>query len=181
MRRRPCSCRGTDRARRLRPAGATTAPAAAATAAKPVTAAGAGAQNATLNVGLGRVLQDLNGFDLDIASYTNQAQIYDAMLTYDQDGKAVPRLAESWNIAPDGSSVTIKLRQGATFHNGKSVNADAILANYEKAQDSKFSYQIFSIIPRIKDLKKTDDLTLQMTMQGPTPERVISATVSSLR
>jgi len=96
-------------------------------AAKP---AGTGSQNATLNVGLGRVLQDLNGFDLDIASYSNQSEIYDTLLTYDDKGATVPRLAESWTIAPDGASATIKLRQGATFQNGKPVNADAILANW---------------------------------------------------
>ena len=128
----------------------------------------------------GRVLQDLNGFDLDIASYTSQIQIYDTLLTYDSDGKPVPRLAESWTIAPDGSSATIKLRQGATFQNGKPVNADAILANYQKALDSKFAFQIFSIVPRIKDLTKTDDLTLQLTMQGATPERVITDILDSI-
>ena len=125
-------------------------------------------------------MQDLNGFDLDIASYTSQAQIYDTMLTYDDKGQAVPRLAESWEIAPDGSSATIKLRQGATFHNGKPINADAILANYQKAQDSKFSYQIYSIIPRIQELSKTDDYTLKMTMQGATPERVITDILDSI-
>lgn len=164
--------------------GGAAAPAASAAPASGTSATSApaagGAAGGTLNVGLGRVLQDLNGFDLDIGAYTNLAQIYDTMLTYDKDGKAVPRLAESWTLAPDGSSATIKLRKGATFHDGKPVNADAILANYQKAQDSKFSYQVFSIIPRIKDLQKTDDTTLQMTMQGPTPERVITDILDSI-
>ncbi len=159
------------------PATSSGAAAASSPAAKP---AGAAAQNATLNVGLGHVLQDLNGFNLDIASYTNQIQIYDTLLTYDADGKPVPRLAESWTIAPDGSSAAIKLRQGATFQNGQPVNADAIIANYQKALDSKFAYQIFSIVPRIKDLTKTDDLTLQMTMQGATPERVVTDILDSM-
>jgi peptide/nickel transport system substrate-binding protein len=158
---------------------ATTGAAAAPATSKPA-ATGATAGGGTLSVGLGRVMQDLNGFDLDIASYTSQAQIYDTMLTYDQNGKAIPRLAESWTIAPDGSSATIKLRQGATFHNGKPIDADAILANYEKAQDSKFSYQIYSIIPRIKDLTKVDNNTLQMTMQGATPERVLTDILDSI-
>jgi peptide/nickel transport system substrate-binding protein len=159
---------------------ATTSGGAATTSAPTAKPAGAAFQNGTLNVGLGRVLQDLNGFDLDIASYTSQIQIYDTLLTYDADGKAVPRLAESWTIAPDGSAATIKLRSGATFQNGKPVDADAILANYQKALDSKFSFQIFSIVPRIKDLTKTDDLTLQLTMQGATPERVITDILDSI-
>jgi len=162
------------------PATSSGAPAAAPTSAAAGQPAAAGASGGTLSVGLGRVLQDLNGFDLDIASYTNQASIYDTLLTYDQDGNPVPRLAESWTIAPDGSSATIKLRQGATFHNGKPIDADAILANYDKAKDSKFSYQIFSIIPRIKDLTKTDDMALLMTMQGPTPERVVTDILDSI-
>src|SRR4051794_40064167 len=49
------------------------APAAAPAATTAAQPAAAGAVGGTLNIGLGRVLQDLNGFDLDIASYTNQA------------------------------------------------------------------------------------------------------------
>ncbi len=144
-------------------------------------AAASGPLKTSLNVGLGHTLQDLNGFDLDIASYSNQSEIYDTLLTYDDKGAAVPRLAESWTIAPDGTSATIKLRQGATFQNGKPVNADAILANYEKAKDAKFAYQIYSVIPRIKDLTKTDDTTLTMTMNGATPERVITDILDSIQ
>ena len=104
----------------------TTAPAVSGTPASGATSGGAaaGPLKTSLNVGLGHTLQDLNGFDLDIASYSNQSEIYDTLLTYDDQGKAVPRLAESWTIAQDGASATIKLRQGATFQNGTPVNAD---------------------------------------------------------
>jgi peptide/nickel transport system substrate-binding protein len=47
------------------------------------------------------------------------AKIYDGLLEYDLDLKPQPSLAESWQVAPDGLSVTFKLRQGVKFHDGK--------------------------------------------------------------
>ncbi len=158
----------------------TRAPATGASPAAAPTGGAAAAGTGTLHVGLGRTLQDLNAFDLDIAAFSTIPQIYEALLTYDAAGKVTPRLAESWTVAQDGSSATIKLRQGATFQNGKPVNADAVLANYEKAKDAKFAYQIYSIIPRVKDLTKTDDATLTLTMAGPTPQRVVTDILNSL-
>jgi len=38
------------------------------------------------------------------------AKIYDGLLEYDLDLKPQPSLAESWQVAPDGLSITFKLR-----------------------------------------------------------------------
>jgi ABC-type transport system substrate-binding protein len=45
-------------------------------------------------------------------------QIYEGLVTYDWDLKPQPNLASSWEIAPDGKSITFKLREGVVFHNG---------------------------------------------------------------
>jgi peptide/nickel transport system substrate-binding protein len=50
----------------------------------------------------------------------------------DQDpktGKIVPWLAKSWNISPDGKTYTFHLREGATFSNGRKVDAAAVAAD----------------------------------------------------
>jgi peptide/nickel transport system substrate-binding protein len=44
-----------------------------------------------------------------------------------------PQLAENWEVAPDNSAVTFKLRRDATFHDGTPV----------KAQDVKWSFDRF--------------------------------------
>ena len=44
-----------------------------------------------------------------------------------EDGRAEPRLAEGWTIAPDGLSMDIRLRPGITFHDGSPVTADAVV------------------------------------------------------
>src|SRR5262245_37992685 len=47
------------------------------------------------------------------------AKVYDGLLEYGFDLKPKPSLAESWDIAPDGKTVTFKLRKDVKFHDGK--------------------------------------------------------------
>ena len=52
-------------------------------------------------------------------------QVYEGLATYDWQLQPVPKLAKSWDIAPDGLSITFHLRDGVTFHNGaKFTSAD---------------------------------------------------------
>ena len=46
-------------------------------------------------------------------------KIYDGLLDYDKDLKAVPSLAESWDISDDGKTVTFNLRKGVKWHDGE--------------------------------------------------------------
>ncbi len=59
------------------------------------------------------VLQDVVNFDplqYSSVNYPLIRNLYDPLLEYTPDGKAVPGLAESWQIAPDNGSITLKLR-----------------------------------------------------------------------
>lgn len=47
------------------------------------------------------------------------AKIYDGLAEYNFDLKPIPSLAESWDISPDGKTITFKLRKGVQFHDGK--------------------------------------------------------------
>jgi peptide/nickel transport system substrate-binding protein len=47
------------------------------------------------------------------------AKIYDGLLDYDEDRRPVPALAERWEIAPDGRSITFHLRRDVVFHDGQ--------------------------------------------------------------
>ncbi len=56
----------------------------------------------------------------------------DGRVVYDRD-KLEPELAESWQIAPDGNSVTFKLRRNATFHDGTPVTAKDVKWSFDRA------------------------------------------------
>ena len=48
------------------------------------------------------------------------------------DGSYHPALAESWDVAEDGTSITFHLRDDVTFHDGTPFNADAVVYNHER-------------------------------------------------
>ena len=62
-----------------------------------------------------------------MASYISTSQpigqvatkVYDGLLEYDSETEAMPGLAESWEVGEDGKSITFKLREGVTWHDGK--------------------------------------------------------------
>jgi peptide/nickel transport system substrate-binding protein len=45
-------------------------------------------------------------------------QIYEGLVSYDWNLKPIPNLAKSWDISPDGLTITFHLQSGVTFHNG---------------------------------------------------------------
>ena len=46
-------------------------------------------------------------------------KVYDGLLDYDKDLKAIPSLAESWDVSEDGKTVTFNLRKGVKWHDGE--------------------------------------------------------------
>src|SRR3954451_18153936 len=64
----------------------------------------------------------LNDANVDIWILSN---MYDTLLLPSADGKSVePGLATKWEVAGDGMSVTLTLRDGAMFSDGTPITAD---------------------------------------------------------
>jgi peptide/nickel transport system substrate-binding protein len=59
-------------------------------------------------------------------------QLYDKLYVLDRNGEFVPRLAESWEFAPDNLSVTFRLRRGVEFHDGTAFDAAAVKFNIDR-------------------------------------------------
>ncbi|HEY6132732.1 MAG TPA: ABC transporter substrate-binding protein, partial [Rubrivivax sp.] len=87
---------------------------------------------------------DIHTVGANRASYGVSWLAYDRLLTYGKrtlpDGRVAydrnklePELAESWQMAPDGMSVTFKLRQGAKFHDGTPVTAKDVKWSFDRA------------------------------------------------
>ena len=87
---------------------------------------------------------DIHTVGANRASYGVSWVAYDRLMTYGKktlpDGRVVydrnklePELAESWAIAPDGNSVTFKLRKNAKFHDGTPVTAKDVKWSFDRA------------------------------------------------
>jgi peptide/nickel transport system substrate-binding protein len=55
--------------------------------------------------------------------------IYETLFTYDSQFNVVPMLAESYAMPEGGRRLTIKLRQGVRFHNGKEMTSADVVAS----------------------------------------------------
>src|SRR6188508_3171385 len=60
------------------------------------------------------------------------ASICDKLFDIDDKLNVVPQLALSHETAPDGKSVTIKLRPNVTFHDGEKLDAEAAKYSLER-------------------------------------------------
>src|SRR5688572_9433318 len=66
---------------------------------------------------------------------------YEPLASFDPDGNLVPILAatvpslENGGVAKDGRSVTWKLKNNASWHDGKPFTADDVVFNWEYAAD----------------------------------------------
>jgi ABC-type transport system substrate-binding protein len=58
--------------------------------------------------------------------------VFETLLRISADQKILPWLADSWDIAPDGKSITFRLHPGIKFHDGTDFNADAVKYNLEQ-------------------------------------------------
>ncbi|MFG1242742.1 ABC transporter substrate-binding protein [Xanthobacter sp. V7C-4] len=52
--------------------------------------------------------------------------VFDGLVTYGFDLKPAPQLAESWEVAPDGLTITFRLHKGVTWHDGKPFTASDV-------------------------------------------------------
>jgi len=84
---------------------------------------------------------------------------FDRLLGTGDDGKYKPMLALSWDTSADGKTITFKLRQGVTFHDGTPFNAQAVKANVDNLIPPKGS-----IIPGITSVDVVDDTTVKLNL-----------------
>jgi peptide/nickel transport system substrate-binding protein len=52
--------------------------------------------------------------------------VFDTLIRYDENLEPQPGLAESWELSDDGLAMTVTLREGVQFHNGKPLTANDI-------------------------------------------------------
>jgi peptide/nickel transport system substrate-binding protein len=99
---------------------------------------------------------------------------YEPLAAWDPEGNLVPVLAaevpdiENGGLAPDGLSVTWKLKPGVQWHDGQPFTAADVVFNWEYAADPSTAA---TTIGSYQDItaEKIDQLTVRITFQKPTP------------
>ena len=103
----------------------------------------------------------------DSASFGVAALIYNGLVKYDGDLNLVGDLAESWEISPDGLTITFKLRQGVKWHDGKPFTAKDCLFTHQVMVDPKTPTAYSGDYLQVKKAEALDDYTFRVTYPKP--------------
>jgi peptide/nickel transport system substrate-binding protein len=94
--------------------------------------------------------------------------MYDTLTRYDDDLKVQPMLAESWDQSSDARQLTLKLRKGVTFHNGRDFTSDDVLYNFNRVTDLKITAGIITnFIPPETTWEAPDKYTVVVKSKNP--------------
>ncbi|MFM9106624.1 MAG: ABC transporter substrate-binding protein [Chloroflexota bacterium] len=116
------------------------------------------------------------GYDLDFSRMDPVATtwydpafyaLFETVAIDSPDGELQPMLAESWDVAEDGMSVTFKIHQGAKFHSGRAVDAAAIKEVYDAIKDPANGSPLAVLFTPVVSIEAPDPTTLVLTMSNP--------------
>ena len=93
--------------------------------------------------------------------------IEERLFDMDGKGKLVPELALAATPSADGTSWTIKLRQGVSFHDGTPFTADAVVEHWQRMLDPDNRFSGAAFIEPLQSVTKIDDYTVLFTLKHP--------------
>ena len=106
--------------------------------------------------------QTLDSYMINVSS----GQLRNNLTEIAPDGSLVGELAESWEASGDAITWTFKLRKGVEFHNGKSLDANDVVAsfNHHRGEDTKSAAK--GIVSPIEDVKADGADTVVFRLAG---------------
>jgi peptide/nickel transport system substrate-binding protein len=103
----------------------------------------------------------------DSSSHGVAALIYNGLVKYDGDLNLVGDLAESWEISPDGLTITFKLRRGVKWQDGRPLTAHDVMFTYQVMIDPKTPTAYGGDYKQVKKAEVLDDHTFRVTYPKP--------------
>src|SRR5438552_13674118 len=92
--------------------------------------------------------------------------VYEPLVDRDKKLGLVPSLAESWTQV-NPTTWRFKLRPGVKFHDGTPFTAEDVVFSFERARSDTSQLRVYANASGMP--KKTDDLTVEFTTNGPNP------------
>jgi peptide/nickel transport system substrate-binding protein len=116
----------------------------------------------------------------DASSHDVAGLIYNGLIKYDGDLNLVGDLAESWEVSPDGLTITFKLRKGVKWHDGAPFTAQDVMFTYQVMVDPKTPTAYGEDYKQVKKAEVLDDYTFRVTYPKPFAPALGSWTLAML-
>ncbi len=97
--------------------------------------------------------------------------MFDGLLRYDMQFKPLPGLAESWELAPDGLSITFRLRKNVTWHDGKPFTAEDVRFSFMEIL-KKYSARARTNFEPLTGIETPDPQTAVFHLSDPAPAMI---------
>lgn len=125
----------------------------------------------TIAQGILRLVDPHDCTDIKEARSVHEA-FFDALVKRDHDLTYKPGLATSWKLEPDARTWTFSLREGVTFHNGESCDAEAVKFSIERmAQPNRGgalgASAVYAKYLGGAEIQILDAHTIRLTTQSP--------------
>lgn len=113
---------------------------------------------------------NLDGF-IQLAIIRDQLwPMFDKLIDIDQNAVVQPRLAESWEFAPDYKQLTLHLRQGVMFHSGREMTSADVKWNLDRTHDSTAGNgNLPPLFAFVKDVQTPDPRTVVLSFDQAKP------------
>jgi peptide/nickel transport system substrate-binding protein len=98
---------------------------------------------------------------------TLQTSYLNHLLEIGPDGGLVPKLVESWEPSADLKTWTFKLRKGVEFHNGKTLDANDVVATINHHRSEKSKSAVKSFLKNVTDLKAAEKNVFMISLEQP--------------
>lgn len=89
----------------------------------------------------------------------------DGLMTYDRQGKRLPRLATSWTVSPDGKVYTFKLRPNVKWSDGQPFSSADVLFTLNNF--AKYNTYLGKLNPIVEKAEAPDATTFVVTLKEP--------------
>jgi peptide/nickel transport system substrate-binding protein len=106
--------------------------------------------------------------------------IFDGLVVALADNRFGPWLAHSWDVSPDASVYTFRLREGVTFHDGTPFDAQAVKINLDRIADPKNALFAQSDLGPYAATEVVDGLTVRVRFSGGYAPLLANLSKSSL-
>lgn len=102
----------------------------------------------------------------DVPSSNVTANIYDTLLTLDENSELQPSLATEWELVED-TVWEFKLRDDVTFHDGSKFNAEVVKANLDRILDPEVASPRSFLFDMIENVEVVDEYTVRIKTEFP--------------
>lgn len=142
----------------------------AAAPAAPAEAEGAAevpAMGGTLTMSLGPDFTTFHPY-FDVDSRYFKPMFFEPPIRISDEGAFEPWLAESWELSDDKMSVTLNLREGIMFHNGREMTAEDVAWSFDEARNAELGHHLSDRFQTAESAEVIDDYTVRLNYSEAT-------------